>query len=164
MARILRLLSLPLLSFALLSLAGCAGYSIVSDSKSTVYVHPFLNKTLEPQLDLFLTRQLKKIILERPGISLAQDETHADIVIKGTIVECVRGVDFFSKDEEVEMARYTVSIAYAFHSGENKTSDTLTGVWHASLVTGFNRYSLLSNLADSLANSIYMRLIEYVQN
>jgi len=160
MPRIFRALT-SALSLALFT-AGCATYRIVPNTGLALYVEPFQNHSLEPQIEVFLTAHLKNTIAERPGFTLARNTKTADATLRGTILDCHREVDFFSQDEEVEMAAYRVKIAYTLAVEGKEHTGILEGVWHVSLASGFDRKKFLDNLADSLAASLYLRLVNDV--
>ncbi|HOC03298.1 MAG TPA: hypothetical protein PKK91_07455, partial [bacterium] len=70
----------------------------------------FSNHTFQPQIEVYLQKNLKKTIAESPVFSLVNSRQDADIVISGVINDFKRNPEFISDADQVMMASYNVKI------------------------------------------------------
>lgn len=81
----------PVAAFALLLLAGCAGYQLgpsngLAPGEKSIEILPFANRTLEPRLTDAVTTQLRKEIM-RDGTFRLHSSGDADILVRGALLD-----------------------------------------------------------------------------
>ncbi len=142
----------------LLFLSGCS-YKLISPSEKTVYVDYFSNHSLQPQIEIWLQKNLKKTIAESPVFSLVNDRENADIVICGVINDFSRNPEFISESSQVIMASYKVRISLNIEKNGRILQKRLEQIYSLELTTKFRMDHLLDMLSKKLSQDIYCQLI-----
>jgi hypothetical protein len=73
-----------------------------------VYIPVFENKSYEPGVGVLLTTEVIEEVQRRGGVRLVQEESGADAVLRGTVMDY--RLDILSTDQEGQVSAYRVSI------------------------------------------------------
>ncbi len=140
-------------------LAGC-GYQLINPEQKTVYVGYFSNHTLQPGIDLFLVRNLKKTLAEAPGFMVVSKTKDAHLIINGKIQQFVRTPEFIAESDQIIMASYRVSVLVEIDRDGKTVGQKLDQTYVLELSRGLRTDQLLDILSKKIAQDIYFRLIK----
>ena len=149
---------LLLLIEVLLIFSGCS-YRFVNPSEKSVYVDFFSNHTFQPQIEVYLQKNLKKTIAESPVFSLVNNRQNADIVISGVINDFKRNPEFISDSDQVMMASYSVKITLTITKNGEVAHRNLEQLYSLELATNFKMDYLLDMLSKKISQDIYYQLV-----
>lgn len=143
---------------ALFLFSGCS-YKLINPSEKTVYVDYFSNHSLQPQLEIWLLKNLKKTIVESPVFSLVNDKENADIVINGIINDCTRSPEFISESGQIIMASYKAKVSLVIERNGRISQKSIEQVYFLELSKKFKMDYLLNMLSKKISQDIYYQLI-----
>lgn len=138
---------------------GCS-YQLINPEQTTVYVEIFSNHTLQPEIDLYLLKNLKKTITRSPGFILASSKSSADIIISGIIEEFSRNPEFISKSDQIIMASYRVKILLNIEKNHQIMKRNIDQIYSLELATEFKKDYLLDQLSNKISQDIYFQLLQ----
>ena len=149
----------PLILIEILFLFSGCMYKFVNPSQKTIYVDYFANHTLQPQIETWILKNLKKTIVEGPAFLLVGDKEKADIVITGVIDDFTRNAEFISDSDQIMMACYKVKISFDINRNGKISQKNLEQVYSLELATVFKKDMLLDMLSKKIAQDIYYQII-----
>jgi len=155
-------LILLLISIVLL-LSGCGYHLIKYNMEKKVFISPFENYSLQPQVEVYTLGKLYEIMLSYPGFAPVKNKENADIVLKGKIKRIERPPVFFSteKTNEIVMARFSVEIEIAIYKGKKLVSkDLIKESIAVELLNDFKEEEMLEKLGTQIAKKVFFLLVK----
>ena len=151
-----------LVSIFLLLLSGC-GYQILNlASEKKVYISVFENLTLQPQMEIYIIKNLREKIMSYPLFNLVEDKKDADIIIEGKIEKFWREPLFFSSEDtrDIVMGRMWIEIEVKIEKGENVWSEKIKENIGVPLVEEYEEEKVLEKLGEEIARKIFFILVK----
>ncbi len=148
--------------FFLLLLSGC-GYQILNlASEKKVYISVFENLTLQPQMEIYIIKNLREKIMSYPLFNLVEDKKDADIIIEGKIEKFWREPLFFSSEDtrDIVMGRMWIEIEVKIEKGENVWSEKIKENIGVPLVEEYEEEKVLEKLGEEIARKIFFILVK----
>ncbi len=149
-------------SLILIAFSGC-GYRFISPECRNIFLRPVLNSTIQPRIDICLSGELKKTLIEYPEFSVVNSEDAADCVMQVNIKKWERLPLFFSKegDDEIVIAKFRIEAEIVISGPSLDTSaETIADTFSASLATEYNEDEVHQKISRKLAEKIYFHLME----
>lgn len=159
-----RLERLILLISTVFIFSGC-GYKFLTGGGKKVFLHPVLNSTMQPRIDVYLSGELKKTFVEYPEFSIVNRESEADCVLHVTIKKWERLPLFFSKEgrDEITIARFYVAIELTVSgAGQGTFTEEINDTLSVSLAGDYQEDAVLQKISQKLAGKIYFYLLEKI--
>jgi len=128
-----------------------------------VFISPFENYSLQPQVEVYTLGKLYEIMLSYPGFAPVKNKENADIVLKGKIKRIERPPVFFSteKTNEIVMARFSVEIEIAIYKGKKLVSkDLIKESIAVELLNDFKEEEMLEKLGTQIAKKVFFLLVK----
>ncbi|MCM8764276.1 MAG: hypothetical protein NC830_02775 [Candidatus Omnitrophica bacterium] len=147
------------IEIVVLILAGC-GYQLINPEQKTVYVELFSNYTLQPKMEQFLLKNIRKTLAEAPGFMLVSKKSDANIVINGKISKFSRNPEFIDGSDQIVMASYTVGILLEIGKDGETLRQKLEQTYFMELQSHFRLDQILDAVSKKVALDIYFRLIQ----
>lgn len=148
-----------LIFFEILFLFSGCSYKIINPSEKTVYVDCFSNHSLQPQIEIWLLKNLKKTIVESPVFSLVNDKEKADIVISGVIDDFTRSPEFISESGQIIMASYKAKVSLVISQNGIISQKPIEQVYFLELSKRFKMDYLLDMISKKISQDIHYQLI-----
>lgn len=139
--------------------AGC-GFHLISPKQKTVYVEYFSNLSLQPQIEQYLQKNLKKTIAESPGLMIVSKKQDADLVIKGRIQAFSRNPEFISDSDQIIMASYKVVLDVEIEKDGKIDKHRFDQTYFMELSTKLKTDILLDTITKKVSQDIYLYLIQ----
>lgn len=133
---------------------------MINTGQKTVYIEPFSNLTLQPEIDIYLLKNLKKTFLQSPGFTLVSNKTEAHIIIHGRIQQFSRNPEFVSESDQIVMASYKVKIALQIERNGNTMQKEIDQIYFLELSDKLKTDLLLDNITKKISQDIYFNCIE----
>ncbi|MCM8816758.1 MAG: LPS assembly lipoprotein LptE [Candidatus Omnitrophica bacterium] len=143
----------------ILLLAGC-GYKLINPSQKTVYVEPFSNFTIQPEIDLYLVKNLKKTLAQSVGFMVVSNKKDADIIIRGMIHKFIRNPEFIAGSDNLIMASYRIKVIVEIEKENQTRQKEIEQTYFLELSEKLNTQQLLEIISNRISQDIYLKLIE----
>jgi len=146
---------LLILVYGLLLFAGCSHYSVSGSLPGhikTAAVPLFQNDTVEPNIVEDVTDEVTNAIISNGSMKIV-NESKADAVVIGRIVEVINEADTYSKDEQAK--QYKIHIYAEVQFFDRKKNRPL---WEEKRMEGWARYdaSSPSSRSDAVKQALQM--------
>ncbi|MCM8758321.1 MAG: LPS assembly lipoprotein LptE [Candidatus Omnitrophica bacterium] len=143
----------------ILLLAGC-GYKLINPSQKSVYVEPFSNFTIQPEIDLYLVKNLKKTLAQSVGFMVVSNKKDADIIIRGMIHKFIRNPEFIAESDNLIMASYRIKVIVEIEKENQTRQKEIEQTYFLELSEKLNTQQLLEIISNRISQDIYLKLIE----
>ncbi|MCX7706107.1 MAG: LPS assembly lipoprotein LptE [bacterium] len=144
--------------FTIFFIAGC-GYHMIKPDEKTVYIEPFSNHTLQPEIDLYLLKNLKKTLAQSPGFITVSRRNEADIFVRGKIQEFTRNPEFISESDSIVMASYKVKVSVEITKNGTTQKKDIVQVYFMELSEKLKTDLLLDDITKKISQDIFFHLI-----
>ncbi|MCM8824805.1 MAG: hypothetical protein NC937_01430 [Candidatus Omnitrophica bacterium] len=150
-----------LISIEILALimAGC-GYHLINPEQKTVYVEPFSNHTLQPKMEQFLLKNIRKTLAQAPGFMLVSKKSDASVVISGKIIKFSRNPEFIDRSDQIVMASYTVGVLLDIEKDGATLRQKIEQTYFMELQSHFRLDQILDAVSKKVARDVYFWLIQ----
>ncbi len=139
--------------------AGC-GFHLINPGQKTVYVEYFHNLTLQPAIEQFLMKNLKKELVESPGFMPVSRKKDADIIIRGRIERFSRNPEFVSGSDQILMASYSAAVVFEIEKDGMIKNYRIDRTYFLQLATSLKTDELLDMLCKKISKDIYFELVQ----
>ena len=146
-----------------LFLSGCGYHFIKYNTEKKVFISPFENYSLQPQIEIYTISKLYEMILNYPGFIPVKNKENADIIIKGKIKKVKRPPIFFSTENanEIVMAKFSVEVETEIYKGKKIVSKNLIKeILPVELLNGFKEEEMLERLGTQIARRLFFILVK----
>lgn len=143
----------------ILLLAGC-GYKLINPSQKSVYVEPFSNFTIQPEIDLYLVKNLKKTLAQSVGFMVVSNKKDADIIIRGMIHKFIRNPEFIAESDNLIMASYRIKVIVEIEKENQTRQKEIEQTYFLELSEKLNTQQLLEIISNRISQDIYLKLFE----
>ncbi|HOK80386.1 MAG TPA: hypothetical protein PK303_06285 [bacterium] len=138
--------------------SGC-GFHLINPAQNRVYVEVFSNRSLQPGIEIFMVKNLKKTLAELPGFTPVSKKNSADIILEGTIQQFSRDPEFIAESDQIVMASYKIKILLEIIKNGKTTEKTFQQTYVVNLTRQLKTDELLDNISKKVSKDIYFQLI-----
>ncbi|MGB9642405.1 MAG: hypothetical protein ACP5JO_02730 [Candidatus Ratteibacteria bacterium] len=147
-----------LLVLEVLLFTGC-GFHLINPAQSRVYIEVFSNRTLQPGIEIFMVKNLKKILAESPGFTPVSKKYSADMTLGGTIQQFSREPEFIAESDQIVMASYKIKILLEIIKDGKIIEKTFQQTYVVNLTRQLKTDELLDDISKKVSKDIYLQLI-----
>jgi len=148
--------------FLLLFLSGCGYKFLNKGGGKAVYIKKIENETLQPKLQIYLSKQLTETIVNFPFLTLISSKDMADYVVTVKLYKINRTPLFYAKEnsDEIVNSRLTVDGEVFIKKGNGILRKKFTQSVSYPLSKSYEEEKILDEITRKIAIKIYSILIE----
>jgi hypothetical protein len=142
--------------------SGC-GYKFIAATGKKIFLRPIVNSTLQPNIDIYLNKELRQTLIEYPEFSPVNQEKAAEYLMHIEIKKWERLPLFFSKEggDEITIAKFQIEVEVAVSKKGGKfTPVTIKDTLSVPLAREYKEEDILQKTSKKLSDKIYIYLLE----
>lgn len=151
-----------LISLLLFIFSGC-GYKFINKGvERAVYVRDIENMTLQPKLEIYLSKQLTDVIVKYPSLTLVSSKDIADYILTVKLYKTNRTPLFYSRDnsDEIVSTRFEVEGEVILEKDNKIYRRKFKQKFSYPVSKRYEEEKVLSRISKKIAIQIYSIIIE----